>query len=81
MLAKCKFLSSAVLVYSLGRIEPIGMNIFFFLRRDDFQEFPGGPVLRIPCFHCQARVRSLAGELRSHKPCGTAKKTKRDDFL
>ena len=31
------------------------------------QEFPGGPVIRTPCFHCQGhRVQSLSGELRSH---------------
>ena len=39
-----------------------------------YWEFPGGPVVRTQSFHCQAQVRSQAGELRSHKPCSTAKK-------
>ena len=43
------------------------------------REFPGGPVVRIPGFHCSgAQVRSLVGELRSHKPWGAAKKKKKE---
>ena len=41
------------------------------------REFPGGPVVRTQRFHCQGRVRSLVWELRSHKPCGAAKKKKK----
>ena len=37
-----------------------------------FWEFPGGPGVRTLHFHC--RVRTLVGELRSHKPHGVAKK-------
>ena len=42
------------------------------------REFPGGPVVRTPCFHCWGpRVLSLVKELRSHKPWGSAKKKKK----
>ena len=41
------------------------------------REFPGGPVVRTWRFHCQARVRSLVGELRSCKSLGEAKKKKK----
>ena len=42
-------------------------------------EFPGGPVVRTPCFHCRgARVQTLVRELRFHKPHGTAKKKKKN---
>ena len=42
-------------------------------------ESPGGPVVRTwhtPCggWEEEAQVRSLVEELRSHKPCGAAKK-------
>ena len=31
-------------------------------------EFPGGPVIRLPCFHCSGpKVQALVGELRSSK--------------
>ena len=32
------------------------------------RDFPGGPVVRTPCFHClpRAQVQSLVKELRSH---------------
>ena len=41
----------------------------------DTRESPGGPVVRIPRFHCpRARVQSLVGELKSQKPCSLAKK-------
>ena len=40
-------------------------------------EFPGCPVVETPCFHCGGHpVRSLVGELRSHKPRSEAKKKK-----
>ena len=39
-------------------------------------EFPGGPVVRTRHFHCGARFPSLAGELRSCKLQGAAKKKK-----
>ena len=42
-------------------------------------DFPGGPVVRTLCFHCRgARVRSLVGELRSHKLGGVTKKKKKN---
>ena len=42
------------------------------------REFPGGPVVRTPSFHCWVpRVLSLVKELRSHKPWGSAKKKKK----
>ena len=34
-------------------------------------------MVRIPGFHTMAHVRSLVGELRSHKPRCTAKKKKK----
>ena len=40
-----------------------------------WQEFPGGPMVRTVLSVPRARVRSLVRELRSHKPCGTAKHT------
>ena len=43
------------------------------LRRGDF---PGGPVIKSPCFHCRGTwVLSLVGELRSHVPWGQKVKT------
>ena len=39
------------------------------------EDFPGGPVVRNPCFHCSRYKFHLLGqELRSHMPCGVAKK-------
>ena len=44
------------------------------------REFPGGPVVRTPCFHCWGPgVPSLVRELRSHKPCSVAKKKKKKE--
>ena len=38
-------------------------------------DFPGGPVVKTPRFHCRGHgVPSLVGELRSYMPRGTAKK-------
>ena len=40
-------------------------------------EFPGGPVVRTLCSHCQGPgVRFLVGELRSHKLCTALHPTK-----
>ena len=37
-------------------------------------EFPGGPVVRTPRFHCRgAGFDSLVRELRSRRPCSMAK--------
>ena len=34
----------------------------------DLREFPGGPLVRLLCFHCHGNsIRSLVIELRSHK--------------
>ena len=41
------------------------------LKIDD-QDFPGGPVFKIPCFH--SRVWSMVKELGSHMPHSIAKK-------
>ena len=38
------------------------------------REHPGGPVVRILGFHCQGLSSILIKELRSHRPCGEAKK-------
>ena len=43
------------------------------------REFPGGPVVRTPSFHCRgARVQSLVREPRSRMPHGVAKKKKKN---
>ena len=48
------------------------------LKKKIFREFTGGPVVRIPCFHCQGyRFNpSLAPVLRSRKLCSIEKKKK-----
>ena len=45
------------------------------LKIRDYQEFPGGPVVWIPCFHCPC-VQSPVWELRSHKPWNITKRKK-----
>ena len=48
------------------------------LKLNNSQEFPGGPVVRIPRFHCRGHgVPSLVGELRSRMPRGQKEKKKR----
>ena len=42
-------------------------------------DFPGGPVVRTPRFHCSERVQSPVRELRSCVPLGTAKKQKQNE--
>ena len=46
------------------------------LKIRDYQEFPGGPVVWIPCFHCPC-VQSPVWELRSHKPWNITKRKKK----
>ena len=42
-------------------------------------DFPGGPKVKTSTLPMQAaQVPSLIRELRSHMPCGTAKKKKRE---
>ena len=41
-----------------------------------YGDFPGGPVVRTPCFHCRG-PDPWSGKLRSHKLCLTAKKEKK----
>ena len=42
------------------------------------REFPGGPVVRTPRFHCRGlRFHPWFGELRPHKLCGVAKREKK----
>ena len=45
------------------------------------REFPGGPMVRTQWLSLQARVQSLVGELRSHKPLGQKKKKEREKFI
>ena len=41
-------------------------------------EFPGGPVVKIPGFHCQGpQTQPLVGELRYYKPYSMVKKLKK----
>ena len=42
-------------------------------RNQQSGEFPGGPVVNVSSLP-RAQVQSLVRELRSHKPCSTAKK-------
>ena len=49
------------------------MNQFYLMK---FEKFHGGPKVRSWRFHCRSQVCSLIRELRSHKPCGAAKKIK-----
>ena len=47
-------------------------------QKDPTGDFPGGPVVKTPHFHCRgARVRSLVRELRSRMLHGAAKKKKK----
>ena len=49
--------------------------------KQQWWEFPGGPVVRTPRFHCWGPgVLSLVRELRSHKPHGSAKKTNKKQW-
>ena len=42
------------------------------------RDFPGGPVVKTPRFHCRGPgILSLVGELRSNVPRGAAKKRKK----
>ena len=42
------------------------------------KDFPGGPVVKTPRFQCRGRgFDPWSGELRSHVPCGVAKKKKK----
>ena len=37
------------------------------LQYDQARDFPGGPVVKMACFHCTGHeFKSLVGELRSH---------------
>ena len=38
------------------------------------RDFPGGPVVRTVCSLLKVQVKSLVGELRLCKPCGTTRK-------
>ena len=40
-----------------------------------FRDFPGGPVVKNPCFHCKGCRFTLVMELRSSIPCSVTKKT------
>ena len=43
----------------------------------DNRDFPGFPVVRAPCIHCQGPVQFLVRKLRSHMPHSLAKKEKK----
>ena len=56
------------------------MNMFSVFKKRTVQDFPGGPVVKTPCFHCRGRRRFdpwSVGGLNSHKPRGTARKKER----
>ena len=45
------------------------------LQYDQARDFPGGPVVKTPCFHCMGHeFTSLVGKLRPHMPHSVAKK-------
>ena len=43
-------------------------------------DFPGGPVVKIPCFHCRQCGFDLVGEVRFWKPQSQKKKKKKKDI-
>ena len=51
------------------------------VRNGDFGDFPGGPVVRTPCFHCRRHGFNPWWGHSSHMPRSAAKKKKRNsDF-
>ena len=46
------------------------------VRNTNSGEFPGGPMVRTQCFHCQGPGSILIGKRRFRKQCGTVKKKK-----
>ena len=50
-----------------------------FTLKSAFGEFPGGPVVRTQCFHCQGRIGSLVMELRSCKLRGQKNERKKKE--
>ena len=51
------------------------LNYYWLVYFKRMRNFPGGPVVRTPCFQLQGVwVWSLVGELRSHILCGKKKK-------
>ena len=74
----------AVIFISLHSCSIVLLAIFIILCvRSLWWYFPGGPAVKTVLPLQGARVRSLARELRSHMPCGAAKKEKKrsDHFL
>ena len=47
------------------------------VKKGDLGEFPGGPVVKTPCFHCHGLRFKPIKELRSHKLHSTAIKKKK----
>ena len=66
----------AVLLINCGKwghyVDSLKVKANRFAFKNTFGEFPGGPVVRTPRFHCWAWVVSLIGETRSHTPCSAA---------
>ena len=60
----------AVLLINCGKwghyVDSLKVKANRFPFKNTFGEFPGGPVVRTPCFHCWAWAVSLLGEIRSH---------------
>ena len=50
-------------------IERLAILKMSFLSKKQVRDFPGGPMVRTPRFHCRGpRFHPLIGELRSLKP-------------
>ena len=50
------------------------VNLKDSLRILVFWDFPAGPVVKTPGFHCRGQRLISGQELRSHVSCGVAKK-------
>ena len=52
-------------------------TIGYLILKNSFRDFPGGPMVKTLCFHYRGHgFDPWSRELRSHMPCGTAKKKK-----
>ena len=50
------------------------------VKKEMARDFPGGPVLKTPCFHCRGHgLDPWSRELRSHMPHSAAKKKKKSE--
>ena len=54
------------------------LNLNKMVKKEMARDFPGGLVLKTPCFHCRGHgLDPWSRELRSHMPHSAAKKKKK----